>query len=165
MEKKDLSLESLIFSFLDQYKVLFFPKQWSQTFFEYSKNEAFTLFLVYRKSIVNMTEIAEYLSVPLNTVTGIVSRLEKRGMIRRDRASDDKRIVVVKMTETGKESLKIQIEELEVMFQKVMVELTEEEILLISSIAQKIFSLLQKQNSSKVQGNTDSKKVKRIPIE
>lgn len=40
-----------------------------------------------------MTEIADYLNVPLNTATGNIGRLEKRGVIKRDVI--DKRVVTI----------------------------------------------------------------------
>ena len=41
------------------------------------------------KTQVNMTEIAEYIHVPLNTATGIINRMEKNGLIERTRSQED----------------------------------------------------------------------------
>lgn len=165
MDIKDMSLEAVIFQFIDQSKFLFFPEQWNSTFLDYSKNEAFTLFLVYRKGQVNMTEIADYLSVPLNTVTGIVSRLEKRDMIKRERDKDDKRIVVVNMTLSGTNFIKEQMKEMEYYFNQVMAELTSEELDITIKIIGKVFNILKSSNSSKDNNHITTKKVKRITIE
>lgn len=164
MDLKDVSLEELIFQFIDQCKFLFFPEQWNRTFLDYSKNEAFTLFLIYRKGQVNMTEIADYLNVPLNTVTGIVSRLEKRGVIRRERDKSDKRIVVVTMSITGGKFVKEQLEELEFYFRQVSSKLTPEETDHLVKLVNKVFDIFKSGSLSKDSGGT-AKKIRRIPIE
>jgi MarR family transcriptional regulator, organic hydroperoxide resistance regulator len=163
MDFKNTSLEEIIFQFIDQCKILFFPEQWNQTFLDYSKNEAFTLLLIYRKGQVNMTEIAEHLMVPLNTVTGIVSRLEKRGVIIRERDKDDKRIVVVTMSPAGTDMVKGQIESLGYYFERIMTKLSEEELSLLMKIAGDIFAVFRNKETSENSSNMN--KVKRIPIE
>ncbi len=165
MDIKDRSLEELLFQIIDACKGLFFPEQWNRTFMDYSKNEVFTLFLVYRKGQVNMTEIADYLVVPLNTVTGIVSRLEKREVVTRERDKDDKRIVVVNMRPTGKEFVKKQIKEMEHYFELIMSNFTKEEMELAIKIGSKVFDIFKNNNSPNNHDYSNVKKVRRIPIE
>jgi len=71
-------IESIVFNYIDEFKVLFFPEQWSDIFLDFSKNEILALLFLYRRNNVNMTEIAEYIMAPLNTATGVISRLEKK---------------------------------------------------------------------------------------
>lgn len=164
MDNNNISLEEIVFQFIDQYKFLFFPEQWNQTFMDYSKNEIFTLLLIYRKEQVNMTEIAEYLGVPLNTVTGIVARLEKRKVIIRDRDKEDKRIVIAAMSPWGKEQIKSQLKNFGIYFEKILNNLTTEEKTLLMKIAAEIFDSLRK-GLNKDSDNRSIKKVKRITIE
>ncbi len=159
-----MSVEELLFEIIDRCKLLFFPEQWNHTFLDYSKNEAFALFLVYRKGPVNMTEIADYLGVPLNTVTGIVSRLEKREVIKRERDETDKRIVVVNMSSFGKQFIKEQIKEMGHYFELVVTQLTAEEMEFAIKLADKIFHIFEDNNPAKVEKSTVNK-VRRIPIE
>lgn len=46
-------------------------------------------------------ELARRISLSPATVTGIVDRLEKRGLVRRERSPDDKRRLCITLTETG----------------------------------------------------------------
>lgn len=165
MNLRDKSLEELFFQLIDQCKFLFFPEQWNNTFLDYSKNETFTLFLVYRKGTVNMTEIADYIGVPLNTVTGIVGRLEKRGVILRERDLTDKRIVTVSMSSNGKETLKSQLNDLGHYFGLILSILTDEELNTATQIITKIFNALQDGSLLKNPEEQAVKKVKRIIIE
>ena len=52
-------------------------------------------------------EIARDISLSQATVTAIVSRLEKRGLVYRERSSKDKRVVHARLTETGRGLLKV----------------------------------------------------------
>ena len=102
MNDREVSyFEDMIFKFIDEFKILFFPEQWANVFLECSKNEILALLIIYRKQSVNMTEVAEYINAPLNTATGVINRLEKKKLVQRMRDSEDKRIVKISLTEEG----------------------------------------------------------------
>lgn len=159
MSERSLNIETLIFEFMDQCKFIFFPEQWHQAFMDYSKNEIFVLLMLYRKSQVNMTEIADYMNIPLNTVTGVVNRLEKKNMILRQRSKEDKRVVTVILEESGKLFLKNEINVISGYFSKIVAMLSEEEKSVLASIPEKIFKVLQEGKPK------EEKRVKRIIIE
>ena len=92
-----------IIGYIDEIKELLSSDIWENIFVNLSKNEILIFWLLYLKKQVNMTEIAEYIHVPLNTATGIVSRMEKDGLIERTRSSEDKRVVLIVQAEKGKQ--------------------------------------------------------------
>jgi DNA-binding MarR family transcriptional regulator len=49
-----------------------------------------------------MTDLAASIGAPLSTVTRMVDRLESKGLIERQRSSEDRRIVLVQETAKGK---------------------------------------------------------------
>jgi DNA-binding MarR family transcriptional regulator len=51
---------------------------------------------------MSLTQLADCISLSLPTVSGIVDRLEARELVRRERQSDDKRRVLVRLTPTGR---------------------------------------------------------------
>ncbi|MCE9533015.1 MAG: MarR family transcriptional regulator [Planctomycetes bacterium] len=51
-----------------------------------------------------MRELAEYLLVAVNTVTSIVDKLEQKQLVRRERDETDRRIVMVQLTDKGREA-------------------------------------------------------------
>lgn len=159
------TIEQFIFEMIDQCKLLFFPEQWNNTFLDYSKNEVFALFFVYRKGSANMTEIAEYIGVPLNTATGIISRLEKRGVIRRERDVVDKRVVTICISEEGKHFLSEQLKELERYYELFMESITNEEKVLLVKIIGKFLDIVSRDLADKNQVQETKKTVKRIIIE
>lgn len=163
MKEELISVETLLFYYLDKCQFLFFPSQWNPFFLDYSKNEIFVLLFIYRRGYVNMTEIAEYMKIPLNTATGIVSRLEKKEIVKRERNSFDKRIVTISLTELGKEFLVSEIEQFSYYMQKIMDGLTEEEKQILIKIVDKTFSIFN--NEKEKQEQKKKRKIKRIPIE
>src|SRR5258705_12111997 len=48
-----------------------------------------------------MGRLAEALDVSVASVTGIVSRMEQRGLVERRHAEDDRRVVLVHLTDAG----------------------------------------------------------------
>lgn len=105
MEWKEQGAAGAVFDFIFEYveevKELLSSDLWENIFLNCSKNEVLIFWLLYRKREVNMTEIAEYIHVPLNTATGIVNRMEKGGFIVRTRSTEDKRVVLIGFSEKG----------------------------------------------------------------
>jgi len=52
-----------------------------------------------------MSRIADVLDISLSAATGIVDRMEERGLIERTRLADDRRVVFVQVTERGRRML------------------------------------------------------------
>ena len=48
------------------------------------------------------SQIAKYIMVNSSTVTGIIDRLEQKGLVRRMRISQDRRIITIELTKNGK---------------------------------------------------------------
>ncbi|MBN1932977.1 MAG: MarR family transcriptional regulator [Desulfobacterales bacterium] len=55
---------------------------------------------------VAVGEIADAVSLSQATVTGILERMEKRGLLIRERSNQDKRRIMVRITESGKQVLR-----------------------------------------------------------
>jgi DNA-binding MarR family transcriptional regulator len=54
----------------------------------------------------NISEIAEFLQEKHNSVVGLVDRAVQKGLVQRDEDSEDRRVVVVSLTDRGEEILK-----------------------------------------------------------
>lgn len=52
---------------------------------------------------VPLTQLAERLFSDVSTVNGLVNRLEKQGLIYRERSTNDRRVVYVKLTPAGRD--------------------------------------------------------------
>lgn len=166
METKDgFGFEAIIFNYIDEFKFLLFPDQWSKVFLDYSKNEILALLFLYRNKTANMTEIAEYINAPLNTTTGVIGRLEKKLMVERIRGNEDRRVVNIVLTKTAEEFIDQEKKFIEHYFKEIYKVLTEEEKIATMNIFNKVVSVL-KHEKDKINGEArEDKKVKRIIIE
>lgn len=159
------SIEDFIFDFIDQCKYLFYPEQWNNAFMDYSKNEIFALLFVYRKGHANMTEIADYIGIPLNTATGIISRLDKHGMIKRERDLVDKRVVTIGISTQGREFLQNQMKEMKHYYNLLMESMSEEERKLLFGLIGRFFDMINKDRVEKNRDQDKKKAVRKITIE
>lgn len=157
-------LEQGIFEYIDKFKLLVSPQTWENVLMDCSKNEVFVMLLLYRKEQVNMTQIAEYIEVPLNTATGIVARMEKRKLLERRRSEEDKRVVTIQITDTGLTCVKSILNEFLHYGQIVLNKLTPEELKIGIQILEKIFEALGEEYAQS-QKPVQDKKVRKIPIE
>lgn len=158
------NLETMIFEYLDKIKYLLSPEIWGNEIFNCSKNELFVLLLLYRRSDVNMTQIADYLSVPLNTATGIVARMEKRGLLDRERSIEDKRVVTIKLTDNGRTTIRDILNEM-IRYGKLMMEsFSAEEVKLVFKLVDKIMDTLS-HDASKTEAKQSEPKIRKIIIE
>lgn len=61
--------------------------------------------LLDRHGEMPMSHLAELLDVSVSNATGIVDRMEERGLVERVRVPDDRRVVIVKLSDPGRELL------------------------------------------------------------
>lgn len=161
---EEQSIEKIFYDLIDQCKYLFYPEQWNNAFLDYSKNEIFAMLYVYRKGHANMTEIAEYVGVPLNTATGIIGRLEKRGIVVRERDVVDKRVVTIGICEDGKMFLHQKFKEFQHYYDLLMEAITDEERTLLFGIIGKLFEIVS-MDQTKNREQEKKIKIRRITIE
>jgi len=63
------------------------------------------LYTLQRGGEMPMSRLAEVLHVSLSNATGLIDRIEERGFIERTRVPEDRRVVVIRVTETGRRML------------------------------------------------------------
>jgi DNA-binding MarR family transcriptional regulator len=59
------------------------------------------IYTLQRNGVMAMSRLAEVLGVSLSNATGLIDRMEERGFIERTRVAEDRRIVLVRVTEAG----------------------------------------------------------------
>lgn len=151
----------VIINYIEEIKELLSSDLWENIFLNCSKNEVLIFWLLYQRNEVNMTEIAEYIHVPLNTATGIINRMEKSELIVRTRSKEDKRVVLIGFSEKGMTQFQKLVNEMMYYGMKVMGSLTKEEIELFSKMTTKVIEILRQEKRKE----TAPKKVRKIVIE
>ena len=77
---------------------------------------------------MSMTKLADTMDVSVASATGIVTRMEKRGVVRRRHAEDDRRVVLVEITSAGAKVSKVMETHRNERLRKVLDGLTDEEL-------------------------------------
>jgi DNA-binding MarR family transcriptional regulator len=77
---------------------------------------------------LSMTKLAEAMDVSVASVTGIVTRMEKRGVVRRRHAEDDRRVVMVEITSAGANVARVMEKHRNQRLRKLLDGLTDEEL-------------------------------------
>ena len=65
---------------------------------DYTVPQISALQIIYSKGPVKLTELSKEMKLANSTVSGIIDRLEKQGLVERIRSNDDKRIVYLTLS-------------------------------------------------------------------
>ena len=163
LSNQEISQETFraIADYIEEVKELLSSDIWENIFLDCSKNEVLIFWLLYQRGEVNMTEIAEYIHVPLNTATGIINRMEKNELIVRTRSKEDKRVVLIGLSEKGMTQFQSLVNELMYYGMKVMSSFTKEEMNLFYKMTTKVKEILIQEKRKE----DTPKKVRKIIIE
>lgn len=69
-----------------------------------SKRDFSIIVFVGKQEEVIMRDIAQFLNIPMSTCTGIVDKLVEKGHLRRFHSDEDRRIIKVSLSKSGKNS-------------------------------------------------------------
>ena len=163
LSNQEISQETFraIADYIEEVKELLSSDIWENIFLDCSKNEVLIFWLLYQRREVNMTEIAEYIHVPLNTATGIINRMEKNELIVRTRSKEDKRVVLIGLSEKGMTQFQSLVNELMYYGMKVMSSFTKEEMNLFYKMTTKVKEISRQEKRKE----DTPKKVRKIIIE
>lgn len=137
-----VDVESTFDSYLERFRALLEPQTWQRLFMDLSKNDALALLRLHRVSETRMSDLADYLGVPLNTATGVVTRLARRGLVDRQHSADDKRVVVVALSARGRTAVAGAVREVISVAQRVLEDLSEEQVGLLLGVVDKVLEVL-----------------------
>lgn len=90
---------------LDNIQKVIFPEELIKLKLSLSVFELLALMLSDKYQTVSMSSLAQGMSVPMSTATGIVARLVKKGLLERGRSEEDRRIVTVFLTASGRDMI------------------------------------------------------------
>ena len=148
---------------IDNLQKVFYPEDWIKIDLTLSKTELLALLIVDRHGEIIMSQIADYIRVPLSTATGIVDRLVKNGYLKRERSEADRRIVVIQLTEKGATILQGFKESLAEYVDRIDQALTDEERRLLFNLFLKVTKLLNQEVQN--EESNEMPQVKKIAIE
>ena len=148
--------EEGVYAYVEQIKELISSDLWGNMLLDCSKNEILVLWFLYRQHEVNMTQIAEYIHVPLNTATGIVARMEKKKLLVRVRSEQDKRVVLIRLEEKGSEQIQKIMKEVFFYIHSVLDKFDEQEIAVLVKLGNVLLEVMEERKQ------LDSKKTSMV---
>lgn len=155
--------DALLNLFIDNLRKFFYPEEWIKIDLTLSKTELLALLIVDRHGEIIMSQIADYVRVPLSTATGIVDRLVKNKYLKRERSESDRRIVVIQLTEKGSQIVKDVKESILEYLEKINQALSEEERKFLYNLFFKIMHRFEENYQEEPE--QENNRVKRIPID
>lgn len=108
-----------------------------------SHTDLSALVILLSKEQLTMSELASDLGAPLSTITSMAKRLEKKGWIERTSSPKDQRVIMVYLTEEGKELARQANEMMDQALRRIQTALTEQELEQFVYLVLKVVKSLQ----------------------
>ena len=119
-------------------------------FVDLSVTENHILEAIGKNREMTMTEVANNLNITVGTLTTAINRLIKKDYVERRRIEEDRRVVLIKLTEKGEKAFDSHAQFHDEMIKSVMLELSEkEEEVLIRSLKKVTNFFEEKYNANK----------------
>lgn len=149
-KKNNITNNEITDFILDNVQKIILPEEIIKLELSLSRFELVALMLAERSKNVTMSKLAQGMSIPMSTATGIVDRLVKKGLFQRGSSAEDRRIVTVSLTEKGKQIVKDVNKHFRVFLDRIRSILTEEEFEKALKIMQKVIMGMQKNKTGDV---------------
>lgn len=150
---------------IDALRKVLYPEEWINLDLSLSKSEIFTLLQADRNGEIIMSQIADYINIPMSTATGLIERLVKKGYIERLRSESDRRIVTIRLTESGKKLTNDLKDTMKGYIQLIFDSLTDEEKDLLFGIFTKVTGIFANNSKKKDEAGSEGSGIKKIVIE
>jgi len=104
---------------------------------------------------LSLSELSERINAQNSTVTGIVDRMEREGLVERKRSSDDRRVVHIRLTKKGNELARsMKFEPFEIFKNAFEQALTREELGQLLQLLDKLATNVRKQVATRAENGT-----------
>lgn len=114
--------------------------------YQISESQFNCLLTIYKYGPLPPSQIAKHMLVKSSTVTGVVDRLEQKGLVERMRNSPDRRVIMIQLTPAGREVAKRAPPLIQQKILDGLSILSEEEISLIAHALRTLTSMLDIQD-------------------
>ncbi len=97
---------------------------------------------------LSLSELSERIRAQNSTVTGIIDRMEREGLVLRERSKDDRRVVLIRLTPKGEELARsVPLEPMEV-FRSALSSLSKDEVAelfrILSKVSRKVKTIVKR---------------------
>jgi len=128
-----------------------------------TRSELAALLMLHFHGEMAMSALAAELGAPLSTMTSLVKRLVRKGLVERNRSEMDQRVILVRLTEEGEELALQAKATMEKGFSRVQAALSADELQQLISLAVKVIKTLQQKDSPET--GKPNQALRKIPID
>ncbi|SFG29206.1 DNA-binding transcriptional regulator, MarR family [Desulfotomaculum arcticum] len=154
-----MNSNSDIYEFLlDNVQKIIVPEEIITLELSISRYEFLALQLSEKFRTITMSNLAQGMAVPMSTATGIVDRLVKKGLLKRGRSEEDRRVVTVSLTDSGKSLVEDLKEHFRDFLDRIRSLLTEEEFETGLKLVRKVIVGFQKGAQNPVQESAQQRR-------
>ncbi|WP_141431080.1 MarR family winged helix-turn-helix transcriptional regulator [Bacillus sp. 03113] len=131
-----------------------------------NRSELSALLMLHFHGEMTMSELASDLGAPLSTITSLAKRLVRKGLVERNQSDKDQRVILIRLTEKGREFALQAREIMENILARVESVLSDEELQQFLTLAVKVAKALQDEEASKaVKSRTQQNSLRKIEID
>ena len=112
-------------------------------------DQYYVLRYIYKRGVCTSTELADVFAVNKSAITAMTNRLVEKGMIARGKDEDDRRIIVLSLTEKGEQWLVETERKVYELVETMMTKLSHEEIEQFIQTYEKLAMILQEMEEKK----------------
>lgn len=149
----------------DNLRKFAFPEDWLLLDTALAKQDLMSLLMIERLGECTMSQLAEEMSFPLSTTTGIVDRLVKKGYVHRFRSESDRRIVLIDLTQQGEQFACETKDKLIQLIERLFKSFTEDEKALVFSLFDKVSKVFRELGQDSEETESIPPTVQKITIE
>jgi DNA-binding MarR family transcriptional regulator len=121
-------------------------QDYSKTIYKYdiTGSQSSVLRLLFHNGPLSSADLSRKLYVKPSNITGIIDRLEKKTLVERIRKKDDRRVVLINLTEAGSELSRVLPDPIEEKLISGLGHLEEDELEQISKIMMQVLNIINK---------------------
>lgn len=149
----------------DNMRKLAFPEELLKLDKDLAKQDLISLLMIDRVGECTMSQLAERVNFPMSTTTGIVDRLVKKGYVVRYRSEQDRRMVLIDLTDQGKSYAMHTKQSITDLASRLFDVLTESEQALIFSLINKVMLVFSTPSGLVTENSLVKKPVQKINID
>lgn len=144
---------------LDNIQRIMIPEEINAIGLSISRLELLALSLIARQQTMTMSNLAQAMVVPMSTATGIADRLVKKNLLKRGGLPEDRRIVTVSLTDSGRDFVSDLQRNFHEVVDRIRGVLSEEEFQQAIQLSQKVIMGLQEKQKQPEQTLPQRKKI------
>jgi DNA-binding MarR family transcriptional regulator len=157
VSKNEAVIRDIVGSIRHLYRAVYLDSSKTSRRFGLTNSQSGVLRALHKKSPLSLAKLSRMLYVTPSNITGIIDRLEKKGLVERMRKKGDRRVTLVELTESGQKLSQLLPDPIEMRLINGLAHLEEESVKNLDNAMKQVLKLI---NADEIPN-----KVAEIPME